>query len=581
MIVALAIALVIVIGVLFLTSHSYIEPLLFLIVLAVSITINMGTNFIFPSVSFITFAVAPILQLALAMDYSIMLLHTFFEIRDTGTDDVTAVKLALSRTFMPVLSSSLTTVAGLVSLMFMSFTIGFDIGIVLSKGILISMITVFLLMPSLILLFARPLRTTMHKPVPLGGTAIGRFAVKCRRVIPVVLLLCTVISCFLQNKVEYTYSNPAYEGKTAILNEVFGSSDQMVILLPGEQTDEEFDRQRELVSRIGELRFGDEPAVLSVSGMVTTAADVIRYYSSEDVSRLLGVSKIAVSFYFGALGFTGDVRGDQLVDTAAEIMTENKQITDLRDTMNFAKRMFISDNYSRLILLVNVPSFTSEGEEFLSELEGLLDEYYPEGETHMAGNLVSRWDISSAFGSDQLTVSLITIFAIFLIVCLSFRSAAIPVLLVCTIQGAVWMNTGISALMGEGVFFMCYLICLAIQMGATIDYGILLTSNYRLCRTSANRERSLCEALRLSMPTILTSGLILLFASGIIGIGKLELFGHTVRVIDVYFIYAIGRMLARGTAFSLGMVLLFLPPALYVCDRFVVDRLPHIDTPNS
>ena len=577
---ALIIAAVVVIGVLFLTSNSYIEPLLFTIVLICSILINMGTNFVFDSISFITFAVAPILQLALAMDYSIMLLHTFVEIRDSGIDDETALRLALERSFMPVSSSSLTTIAGLVSLMFMSFTIGFDIGIVLSKGILISMLTVFLLMPALIMVFSKTLRTTAHKPVSLGGKSLARLAVKSRRILPAGLALCVAAACVLQPGVEYTFNNPAFDGQSQILYDVFGDPDALVVLLPARQTDEEFDKQRRLVDDLMSLTYRDKPAVLSVTGMVTTAAQVIKYYSPAEVGEMLGISPIAVSFYFGAMGFDGNVRGDTLINTAANLMPENDQIRLLKSTMDFAKRMFISESHSRLILLTDdVPSFTGEGEAFLDQVSALLSEYYPDGGTYITGNLMFHKEISEAFDSDRLIVSIITIAAIFLIVCLSFRSVWIPLLLICAIQGAVWLNTAVNVISGEGVFFMCYLICLAIQMGATIDYGILLTSNYRHCRAEMDRAAALGKALTLSMPTILTSGLILFTAGGVIGIGKFALSGKIIEIINVYFIYSIGRMLARGTAFSLIMVLLFLPPSLFLFDKAVMGRLPAVSDP--
>lgn len=295
---------------------------------------------------------------------------------------------------------------------------------------------------------------------------------------------------------------------------------------------------------------------------------------------MLGMSPVVVSFYFGAMGYDSAVRGDTLINTAADLMGENEQIRSLKSMMDFAKRMFISDNYSRLILLTDsVPSFTGEGETFLHQVEALLSEYYPDGGTYIAGNLMFHREVSEAFGSDRLNVSLITIAAIFLIVCISFRSARIPILLICAIQGAVWMNTAVSAIRGEGVFFMCYLICLAIQMGATIDYGILLTTKYRRCRAEYDRSTALIRALTLSLPTILTSGLILLTAGGVIGIGKLDLFGKTIEIINVYYIYSIGRMLARGTAFSLIMVLLFLPPSLFLFDKAVMGRLPTASDP--
>lgn len=559
--VAMIIAVIVVVGVLFLTSHSYIEPAIFGISLIVSILINMGTNFIFPSISFITFAVCAILQLALSMDYSIMLLHTFFEIRDGGTDDETALVLALERAFMPICSSSLTTVAGLVSLMFMSFTIGFDIGIVLSKGILISILTVFTLMPALILLFRKPLRSTMHKTVPLGGKMLGKAAFAGRKVIPFILIAVIIVSAVLQGRIEYTFTDVSTNMESSEVARVFGMTNQLILLFPARQEDADFDQQREFIAELQKIQYQGHPAVSDVSSMVTTAEAAIKYYNVNDIGQMLSIPPLAAAMYMGAMGFPTSVRGDVLIDKAAGIMTDNVQVQELKSTMDFAKRMFMSENYARMILLLDVPTYGDEAFKVIDEIRALLESFYPGEETGVAGNLMVSYDISNAFTSDMLNVNVITVVAILLVILLSFRRLAAPVILVCVIQGAVWVNMGISVLTGDSIFFMCYLICLAIQMGATIDYGILLTTNYREKRLTLDKKEAVIEAIKLSMPTIFTSGLILTVAGFAIG-----------YVCSVYYIYSIGRLLARGTICSLIMILFLLPPLLLDLDRFVVYK---------
>ena len=559
--IAMIIAVIVVVGVLFLTSHSYIEPAIFGISLIVSILINMGTNFIFSSISFITFAVCAILQLALSMDYSIMLLHTFFEIRDGGTDDETALVLALERAFMPICSSSLTTVAGLVSLMFMSFTIGFDIGIVLSKGILISMLTVFTLVPALILLFRKPLRSTMHKTVPLGGKLLGKIAFAGRKVIPFVLIAVIIVSAVLQGRIEYTFTDVSTNMESSEVARVFGMTNQLILLFPARQEDADFDHQREFIAELQKIEYQGHPAVSDVSSMVTTAEAAIKYYNVNDIGQMLSIPPLAAAMYMGAMGFPTSVRGDVLIDKAAGIMTDNAQVQELKSTMDFAKRMFMSENYARMILLLDVPTYGNEAFAVIDEIRGLLDRFYPGEETGIAGNLMVSYDISNAFTSDMFNVNVITVIAILIVIFLSFRRLAAPVILVCVIQGAVWVNMGISVLTDSPIFFMCYLICLAIQMGATIDYGILLTTNYREKRLTLDRKDAITEAIKLSMPTIFTSGLILTVAGFAIG-----------YVCSVYYIYSIGRLLARGTICSLVMILFLLPPLLIDLDKFVVYK---------
>ncbi len=597
--IALLIAVLVVIAVLFLTSHSYIEPLIFLIVLAVSIVVNMGTNFVFPSISFVTFAVTAILQLALAMDYSIMLLHNFIDLRDTGLDDRSALVKALARSFMPIASSSLTTVAGMCALMFMSFTIGFDIGIVLAKGIIISMLTVFTFMPAMILVFAKTLRRTMHKPLPLGGKYIGRMAVKMKRALPIALILIIIASAYAQSKNEYSFSDAGTDMKSKLVSDVFGESNQLVLLIPKGETDADYDLQRKLVSRLTDIRIGGKQAVTQVMSMVTTGEMALTYLSPADLQNMLeeqnmltdeninamlealpniggnsGINlggefaKIMLTsmvksgtfgdYIFSMLGLEGSVRADKLIEAASEKIPDNPLTEELVNTLELARSMFMGESLSRMILIMDIPLMGTEANKPLEEIMAILNELYPNEQTGIAGLSMSSYDISSAFGTDILRVSIITIIAILLIIAISFRSLSIPVILVSVIQGAIWITMAVSVIKGERIFFMCYLICVAIQMGATIDYGILLAGNYKRLRTTLNRNEAIERAVELSLPTIFTSGIILIVAGFAVG-----------NVCTVYYIYSIGRMLARGAAISVFLVLVLLPALLLVADRLI------------
>lgn len=559
--VATIIAVIVVIAVLFLTGRSYVEPAVFFTVLVVSILINMGTNFLFPSISFISFAVCAILQLALAMDYSIMLLRVFCDIRDAGADDISAMKLALRRSVMPISSSSLTTVAGLCSLMFMSFTIGFDIGMVLSKGILISMISVFTFMPALILIFAKPLRRTAHRPIPLGGGPLGRLAYSktARFVLVPVLILVIVCAAVLQGRIEYTFMDGNLSDNQAKLFELYGRNNSIVLLLPGDESDESFARQQALIDEMLLLQYQGRSAVKSVNSYVTTASAAVRYYTADEVASMLNMPPFLTKMYYSLSGFGESVRGDTLISAAAGLLPGNRQVAELSSQLELARRIFLSENYSRVIMEVDVPSYGDESKRVTQEMIDLLGEYYPEGGAGITGLIMSAYDISNAFSGDLMRVNLITIAAIFLIVAISFRSVKIPVTLICVIQGAVWLNTALSVPAGIPIFFMCYLICLALQMGATIDYGILLTSTYIRQRGIEDRASAIQSALRLSLPTIFTSGLILFAAGLAIGL-----------TCSVYYISRIGLLIASGAFFSLAFILLLLPPLLVAFDRHII-----------
>ena len=580
--IAMLIAVIVVLLVLELTSHSYFEPVVFMLVLIVSILINMGTNFIFGSISFITFAVCAILQLALAMDYSIMLLHSYFEIRETQENDSQALILALERTFMPIGSSALTTVSSLVSLMFMSFTIGFDIGIVLSKGILITMISVFTLMPALIMLFSKPLAAARHKPLNLGGRRLGAFMGKkaARIVFPAVLIALIVVSAFLCGRISYTFTDTGMNSDADPVNQVFGASNNIVVLLPSDGSREQYERQRAFVREAEKLTYDGKPVLENVLSIVTTGDAAIRVFSAEEAYALITSLAGENSFPITAEAFAGLMKSSgyedgitmrELVNAARDMAPllgrfgigeeELKALTEGEKQLDLAEKMFLSPRYSRLILTFNAPLQGEESEKLLTDTMAILQRLYPDETTGLTGLMMSVYDISHAFHSDLTRVSLITIIAIFLIVMISFRSLIVPVVLLCVIQGAVWVNFALSVPAKIDVFFMCYLICLAIQMGATIDYGILLSSHYVRLRQTLAPGEALKEAMQLSLPAILTSGLILVGAGYIIG-----------RVCTIYYIYAIGLLIASGAVFSLIMVLFLLPAMLINLDRWIIRR---------
>ena len=560
--VVMLIAVLIVILVLLITSHAWLEPLAILFVLAVSILINMGTNFIFADVSFITFAVSAILQLALSIDYAIMLLHTYNACLDEGQSSEAAMTEALSQCFMRISSSALTTVAGLLSLLFMSFTIGFDIGLVLSKGILISMLCVFLLMPAVVLLLKTPLKRTRHRPVRLGGEHLGRLLYKMRRPAAIVLVLAVLGGAYLNSQNSYTFTEQGSnaESDTAKINALFGTSNPLVILIPGGEEDADYEKQRRLADALTSLKKENGENVLSdLTAMVTTGAEALKYYTADEVAQLSGLSKTAVSLFFMLNGFDETVRADRLLAAAGALAGENETVSALKAQLDAARSAFIGQNYHRMLA---EPAFSPSDADFNDCMDAVLDAVrgvYGDG-FYITGIHMSNYDISNAFRSDLMKVNLITLFAILLIVILSFRSFVLPALLVFVIEGAIWITMGLSALINEPIFFISYLICLSIQMGATIDYGILLSDQYRSLRCSGlSVQDALTGALKKALPTIMTSGVILITAGYIIG-----------KKSSIYYISSIGLLISRGALISALLVLTLLPALLTLCDRWII-----------
>ena len=558
----MAIAVAIVMLVLLLTSHAWLEPFLLLIVFTVSILINMGTNFLFPDVSFITFAVCAILQLALSIDYAIMLLHTWNSFCDDGLNPEDAMAEALSQCFMRIASSALTTVAGLLSLLFMSFTIGFDIGLVLSKGILISMLGVFLLMPALTLLLKKPLLRTRHKPVRLNGARLGGWIWKHKKPLAAFLILAVLGGAYLtaSNTYSFMVPNTLTGDDTSEISDLFGVSRPLVLLVPGGEEDADYDRQRELVRLLEGIRRPDgSPALQEITAMVTTGEAALRYYSPAEVAEMTGADPSLVSMFFLLNGFGSSVRADVLLNAAGSFAESSEVVAGLKQQLDSAREVFIGEHYQRIILS---PSFSVTDADFNPCMEAILAaaETVYGNQYFVTGSPMSTYDIGNAFHSDLLKVNLITLLAILLIVILSFRSFSLPLLLVFVIEGAIWISMGLSRVFGQSVFFISYLICLSIQMGATIDYGILLSDQYRIARRGGMAPKeALQAALEKALPTVLTSDIILITAGFIIGIQC-----------SIYYISSIGLLISRGALMSVLLVLFLLPALLALFDRRII-----------
>ncbi len=558
------ISLAVVATVLTLTSRAWLEPLLILLVLGLSILLNLGTNFLFPDVSFITFAVSAILQLALSIDYAIMLIHTWHEKRKSASSPSESMELALESCFMRISSSAFTTVAGLLSLLFMSFTIGFDIGLVLSKGILISMLGVFSLMPAFVLLFEKPLARTSHKSLRLGGEHLSRLIFRSRGPLAALLALVVLAGVCLHAFSRYSFTDEGHdpvETESGFINALFGSSSPLVLLVPGGEN-ADYGTQRTLVQKLLALEADGLHPVTDVASMVTTAEAALKEYTPPEVAELTGLSPFAVRMFFFSQGFGDSVRGDTLLAAAGAIAPGNGQIASLRALMETAENAFKGKTLDRMLLTLAYGPSDNRTAGLIRSILELAEEVYGKDRVYITGVHMSAYDIGSAFSGDLLKVNLITFLAIFLIVALSFRSLRVSLLLVFVIEGAIFVTMGLSTLLGKPIFFISYLICVSIQMGATIDYGILLCDQYlSLRREGIPPDGALSTALTRALPTILTSGGILVTAGFLIG-----------RICTVFYIADIGSLLARGTLVSVLLVLTLLPSLLLLADSWLKEK---------
>ena len=490
-------------AVLFLTSSSWIEPILLLGSIGVAILLNKGSNLMFGTISFVTNAAGGVLQLAVSMDYSIFLLHRFQEMREEGQAPKEAMINALCKSTGSILSSGLTTVIGFAALILMRFKIGPDMGLAMAKAIFISLVTVFVLFP-VILLYCYPLiDKTAHKSLLPNFEKFGRFVTKL--MVPAVLVFVLfIIPCNLGQKENFfSYgSSQIFSTDTQIgsdtkkIEDIFGKSNNLVLMVPKGDLQKESQLSKDLHNM---------PEVSSILSYVDNAgAEVpMDYVDNDTLSKL------------------------------------------------------ISDNYSRLVLTVDADFEGEKTFALIEEIRALAKTYYGD-EYLLAGESASTYDLMDTITKDNDRVNLIAIGAVFLVLLLSMKSLSIPVILVLAIETAIWINLSVPYFTNDFVFYIAYLIISSVQLGATVDYAILLTSRYMEVRETASRKDTVVETLRSTTVSIMTSASILTIA----GILLWKVSTHGV-------LSQLGHLLARGTALSTVIVLFVIPGMLYIGDKLV------------
>lgn len=577
----LMIAAVVIVGVLLFTSKTYLEVVVFIIVFGVAALLNMGTNYWLGEISFITNAIAIVLQLALAIDYAIILCHRFMEERE-ALEQREAVITALSKALIEISSSSLTTIAGLFALTFMQLRIGFDMGIVLMKGILCSLLTVFLLMPGLLMMFGKGIEKTRHKNFVPGIRPWGKLMVKCRYVLPVVLVVLIVVSVALSGHVNYVFSNNTIdtgrpsEERIAMdkINTTFGESNTIAMLVPKGN----YDSERKILNQISEL-----DKVNSALGLANVETDdhymLTDRMVPQDVSEMVGVDIELVRLLYQAYGLENKQYGSlfmgvdeysvplidmlfflggQLESGAIRLDEEQQQdILDLYDTLVKAKSQLEGEHWSRLVFTADLPEECEESFALLEEMRGIAAKYYG-NEVMLVGNTTNAKDLQDSFGEDSSKINIITVLAVMAILLFTFKSSGIPILLILCIQGSIWINFAFPVITGSKLFFLAYLVVSSIQMGATIDYAIVMTSRYMDLKKTMSAKEAMIEALDQSFPTVLTSGSIMTVA------------GFLIAAISTNAIIAsVGLALGRGTFISIVIVMTVLPQLLLIGDKII------------
>lgn len=582
--VILIVSVVLIIGVLLLSTKAYLEIPVLLITFGVAAILNMGTNYWFGEISFVTNSIAVVLQLALAIDYAIILCDRFMEEHET-MDAEQAVKVALSKAIPEISASSLTTISGMVALMLMQFRLGYDMGIVLVKAILFSLISVFLLMPGILLIFAKGIDKTHHKCFVPKITFVGKIAAKTKYVIPPIFLVVVVAAFFASSNCEYVFDiNSVESAKKSVskiaaekIEDVFGASNQLVVMVPAG----DYELEKTVLNRLEQL-----PYVTSALGLANqkisddyvltdkitprqfaefTDMDVeiiqVLYsayaYSQEQYGPVVtGIDDYQVPIIDMFL-FVYEQYQEGYVTLDADM---DEELNTLYDTLQDALLQLQGEKYTRFVVSMDKPGEGQETYDAMEEIRSVAEQYYGKGTVILAGTSTSAYDLETSFATDNIIISVMTALFVMIILFFTFQSAGLPVLLVLTIQGSIWINFTIPSLQGQNVYFIAYLIVSAIQMGATIDYAIVISSRYMQLKYEMPLQDAIVETLNQAFPTIFTSGSIMTCSGFLIG-----------NISTEATVSAMGIALGRGTLTSILLVVFVLPQILLLGD-FIIER---------
>ncbi len=504
---AAALLVPIIIIILVLSTKSWVEPLFFLTAIGVSVLINLGTNIFLGEVSFVTQAVAPILQLAVSLDYAIFLLHTFSDELDQHQLPKEAMAKALRKSLPVIFVSALTTFFGFMSLMLMDFGIGVDLGFNLVKGIVFSFISVVVFLPALTLTFYKWIEKTKHRSLVPSFKGSGAKLLKLRIPALVIVLLLLVPSFLAQSSTTFLYGlgdlpeQTRAGGDAKRVEETFGQSTPIVLLVPND----DIAKEEKLVQELEQIPYVE--SVLAYANMVGTA-------------------------------IPSDFVDDELT------------------------RDFHSENYSRITV------YTSAGVEgdipfaLVEQTREIAQSYY--GDTfYTLGESATLYDMKETISKDNQLVNIVTIITIAVVLMLMFRSVSIPIILLLTIQAAVWINLSVPYFTNDPLVFVGYLIVSTVQLAATIDYAILLMETYKHHRRTMPSFAAMKQALDEKLFPIAVS------ASILSSVGFILWFTSSNPTVS-----SIGLLLGRGAALAFLLVILFLPAFLLIADR-LIEKTTH------
>ena len=575
----LGIGVVIIMIALILTSTAYMEVPVLLITFGVAALLNMGTNFLLGEISFISDSIAVVLQLALAIDYAIILAHRYSAEHETLPAREACIT-ALSKAIPEIASSSLTTISGLAALGFMEFGVGLDMAVVLIKAILLSLLSVFTLMPGVLMLMTPLIDKTKHKKLLPEVSVIGRFCVKTRYLVVPVFAVTLVGAFYFSNQCPYCYSyndlktSNMSDRQVAYhkIKDVFGTSNMVALLVPTG----DYEAESAILDELSQCE-----EVNSCMGLANT--ELMDGYMLTDAlnprefSELLGVdyeiAEVLYSAYilqdekFGQLLSMDNIKiplfdmfcflKDTMENSGIQLEGDLAEMEEMLGMLDMAKEQLQTEKYSRMVVYLNLPEEGDETYAFLDTIHDITDKYYKDP-VYVIGNSTSSRDLAASFVTDNMIITVLSIVFVIAVLLFTFRSAGLPILLIIVIQGSIWMNFAVPTLTEQPLYFLGYLIVNAIQMGANIDYAIVISSHYREERQHLPANEAIAIAVNKAFPTVMTSGTILASTGMLIG----NISTQPVTAI-------MGECIGRGTIISMVLVLFVLPCILVIGDKII------------
>lgn len=486
------------------TMDSWVLPFVLLASLGIAVVYNMGTNIIFSEISFITKSIAAILQLGVTMDYSVFLIDRFDEEQIYTDDRSLAMGRAVAKTFTALMGSSLTTVFGFLAMCFMTLTLGFDIGIVMAKGVVFGIITVVTVLPSMVLLLYKPIYRFRHKRFVPKFNGLASFTTKHRRVFAIILLVLLVPAYLAQSNVSKYY------------DVVSGMPQDLDSIVALNKMKEEFN-----MANTHFVVIDDDVPDGKVNSMI------------QDIKEIDGIETVvALGEYVGA-------------GIPKSIIPES------------VKSIAEKDGYQMMMINSDYSTGTDELNAQIDEMNNVISKYTDSG--YLTGEGVLTKDLISIANNDFVVTSIISTVAIFILVAICFKSISIPCILVLMIELSIWINIGLSYLMGTEISFITPTVINCVQLGATVDYAILMTTRFREeIQSGKDKKTAIHDAAASSCTSIFQSALV--FFSATIGV---------YFICDIKMIKEICELLARGSFISAIMIMLVLPPVLYILEGVI------------